>query len=70
MVGHTDRAGKEGYNLRLSFKRAERVAKMLRRLGIRADRIRTLHVGESQPAVKTKDGVRNRLNRRAVIVIR
>lgn len=70
VVGHADRSGKDGYNLRLSFRRAERVAKMLRKLGIRADRIRTLHVGESQPAVKTKDGVRNRQNRRAVIVIR
>lgn len=70
VVGHTDRAGSQRYNLRLSFRRAERVARMLRRLGVRADRIRTLHVGESQPAVPTKDGVRNRQNRRAVIVIR
>ncbi len=70
VVGHTDRAGKSGYNLRLSFRRADRVVKMLRKLGVRSDRIRTLHLGETQPAVKTKDGVRNRLNRRAVIVIR
>ena len=70
VVGHTDTAGSAAYNLRLSFRRADRVAKQLQKLGVRADRIRTLHVGETQPAVKTKDGVRNRLNRRAVIVIR
>lgn len=70
VVGHTDRAGSEAYNMRLSFRRAEVVARALRRLGVRGDRIRTLYLGESQPRVPTADGVRNQENRRTEIVIR
>lgn len=70
VVGHTDRAGSARYNVRLSFKRAEIVARALRQLGVRADRIRTLYLGETQPRVPTPDGVRNQENRRTEIVIR
>lgn len=70
VVGHTDRAGSAAYNMRLSFRRAEVVARALRRLGVRGDRIRTLYLGESQPRVPTADGVRNQENRRTEIVIR
>lgn len=70
VVGHTDRAGSARYNVRLSFRRAEIVAQQLRRLGVRADRIRTLYLGETQPRVPTPDGVRNQENRRTEIVIR
>lgn len=70
VVGHTDRAGTSAYNLRLSFRRANQVARRLRRLGVPAGDIRQLNVGEAQPAVQTRDGVRRRENRRVEIIIR
>ena len=68
--GHTDRAGNEGYNERLSERRAKTVRQALVAKGVPAEIIRTGAFGERQPASATADGVANPLNRRAEVVIR
>ena len=70
VVAHAGDAGRDGENLRRSFRRAERVAWLLRRYGIRAHRIRMLHVGRVHSAVKSGAGAHNRPGWRAVIVVR
>lgn len=70
VVGHAGRAGRGGDSLRLAFRRTERIAELLRRLGVRADRIRTLHVGGAQPAVATGGRWRSGLARLSIVVIR
>lgn len=47
--GHTDRAGSETYNLRLSERRAQAVQNALIQRGIEPQRIRAIGFGESQP---------------------
>jgi outer membrane protein OmpA-like peptidoglycan-associated protein len=68
--GHTDRTGTPPANLALSRRRAEAVASELRRQGIRREDISIIAHGESQPAVPTRDGVREPQNRRVEIIIR
>ena len=64
VIGHTDRAGSESYNMGLSDRRARTVAAELRRAGITV-----IARGESDPAVQTGPGVRHQANRRAVIIV-
>ena len=66
--GYTDRSGGLDYNLELSEERAETVAAALVAAGIPADQVRTMGLGESDPAVPTEDGVAMRQNRRAVVL--
>lgn len=68
--GHTDRSGTPAANRALSRRRAEAVAAELRRQGIRREDIAITAFGESQPAVPTRDGVREPQNRRVEIIIR
>ncbi|MEM8951610.1 MAG: OmpA family protein [Pseudomonadota bacterium] len=65
--GHTDRSGGDDYNLSLSEQRAETVAAALIAAGIPADSVRTMGLGEADPAVATEDGVAMRQNRRAAV---
>lgn len=67
--GHTDSSGSDAYNDRLSRTRAEVVAAQLASDGVNAALINTTSFGESRPAVTTGDGVRERANRRAEIVL-
>lgn len=67
VIGYTDRAGSDAYNLRLSERRAEAVRQALIENGVEASRIRTVGEGENNPLVQTADGVRQPQNRRAVI---
>ena len=69
VVGHTDTAGGEAYNLQLSTRRAEVVRDALVVLGARREAIETSGVGETDLAVQTADGVRNLENRRSVITL-
>lgn len=69
VTGHTDRAGTEAYNLKLSERRADAVRKALVDAGVPAEAITTAWKGESEPAVPTADGVREQANRRAEIII-
>lgn len=69
-TGHTDRSGPETYNMALSLRRANAVKDALVRAGVRESDIAVVGLGESQPLVKTADGVREAQNRRVEIVIR
>jgi OmpA-OmpF porin, OOP family len=68
--GHTDRSGPEVYNMALSLRRANAVKDALVRAGVREQDISVVGLGESQPLVRTADGVREAQNRRVEIVIR
>ena len=69
VVGHTDTAGGEAYNKKLSIKRADAVRDALVALGARREAIETEGVGESDLAVPTGNGVRQPKNRRAVFTL-
>ena len=64
--GHTDTSGSRAYNVGLSKKRAQTVQKALGDRGISAS---ASWVGETQLAVPTADGVREPLNRRAIVTL-
>lgn len=55
LEGHTDERGSREYNLALGERRALAVRDLLRSLGVGADRIQTLSMGEEQPAVSGFD---------------
>jgi OOP family OmpA-OmpF porin len=67
VTGHTDRAGPDSYNQKLSERRAAAVKAELIKDGVPANEIVTVGRGESEPAVPTPDGVREPRNRRVVI---
>jgi outer membrane protein OmpA-like peptidoglycan-associated protein len=69
-TGHADLSGPDGYNMRLSRRRAEAVRDELVRHGIKEDELATLWKGEREPLVPTPDGVREPQNRRAEIVFK
>jgi len=68
--GHTDRAGKDDYNQRLSMDRARAVVRALIKAGVSKAAIASSHHGEEQPAVATEDGKKEPRNRRVEIVIK
>jgi OOP family OmpA-OmpF porin len=70
LVGKADRAGTDGYNLRLSEARAERVRNALVQDGVERNRIDTRWVGEREPPVPTPPGVREPRNRVVEINLR
>ena len=67
--GHTDRAGPEAYNLKLSEERALSVASYLIDQGAGRFVIHAEGVGESEPIAKTSDNVRDGRNRRAEVTL-
>ena len=67
--GFTDTSGTHDYNMTLSQARAERVADILVRHGIKAERIMARGYGEERLAVRTGNGVKEARNRRVVIRI-
>ncbi|RKP47838.1 OmpA family protein [Pararobbsia silviterrae] len=69
VVGHTDLAGSQDFNDRLSMQRAKSVAAFLVKAGIPPEQIETAGRGKREPLVHTADGVPNQANRRAVITI-
>lgn len=69
VVGHTDLAGSQDWDDRLSMRRAQTVAAFLVKQGIPAKQIETAGRGKREPLVQTADGVPNHMNRRAVITI-
>jgi len=70
VVGHTDRAGTEEDNLRLSLSRAKAVRDILVAEGVSAEMIQVVGRGELEPEVETLDGVAEPRNRRVVITVR
>ncbi len=69
IVGYTDTSGPESYDQTLSARRARAVADALATLGLPAEKITTEARGKSDLAVPTADGVKEPLNRRAVVTI-
>ena len=69
VAGHADRSGPEPYNLDLSRRRAEYVAKRLIGSGLPAVAVAFEAYGETRPAVATEDGIREPANRRAEIEV-
>jgi OmpA-OmpF porin, OOP family len=69
VVGHTDLAGSQEFDDRMSMRRAETVAAFLIKQGIPARQIETAGRGKREPLVPTADGVPNHMNRRVVITI-
>lgn len=70
IIGHSDTAGNEKYNIKLSEKRAQVVKKILLNSGLT---IKTLFVesyGESDLLFPTADGVADSRNRRVEIMVR
>jgi outer membrane protein OmpA-like peptidoglycan-associated protein len=70
VIGHTDRAGDEGYNDGLSLRRAAAVAEWLIGKGVGAEIVTTAGRGEREPMVATEDGVFEARNRRVEILVR
>lgn len=68
VVGHTDTSGRDGYNKKLSVRRANAVVKALKQNNVNV--VSGEGRGESDLAKSTSDGVREPLNRRAVITLK
>ncbi|MBN08477.1 MAG: hypothetical protein CMM45_11680 [Rhodospirillaceae bacterium] len=69
VIGHADRAGPAYYNETLSELRAEAVRRELIEAGVPVQLITAVSHGERRPLVETRNGVRERLNRRATITL-
>jgi OOP family OmpA-OmpF porin len=68
-VGHTDAKGTEGYNQKLSVKRADAVKAYLTGKGIEASRVYTEGKGKSQPVADNKTDAGRAKNRRVEIEV-
>jgi|SRR5579871_1485772 len=67
VTGHTDKVGSQGYNQRLSERRAAAVKNEMIRLGMNGVDIATIGRSFNDPLIPTGPGVREAQNRRAVI---
>lgn len=70
VIGHTDNAGSNAYNLDLSQRRASTVASSLINYGVPASRVRAIGRGEDQPIATNLTPEGMALNRRVEIIIR
>jgi peptidoglycan-associated lipoprotein len=68
LEGHTDERGTREYNLALGERRAQSVERMMRVLGVSADRVRTVSYGEEKPVALDHNESAWRLNRRVEII--
>lgn len=67
VVGHTDQAGSDAYNVALSQDRADAVAAAMAARGVAPGAISVAAAGESRPRVVLPDGTRSPQNRRVEI---
>lgn len=70
IVGHTDRTGSVKYNHALGLRRAGIVREAVRKVGVPTKLMEVTSLGETDPIVKTKDGVREPKNRRVEAIVR
>lgn len=70
VVGHTDTAGSEEYNYRLSRQRAEEVARLLLEAGVDRSILEITSHGEKNQLVPTADDVSEPRNRRVEVTVR
>jgi len=66
--GHADERGTREYNLALGERRAQAVERMVRVLGLTADRIKTVSYGEEKPLAMEHDEAAWSQNRRVEII--
>jgi len=69
IIGHTDNIGSEDYNIQLSAKRSDAVARYLQSKGVAQYRIKTLHFGEAQPIFANSTETGRTRNRRVEFVV-
>jgi outer membrane protein OmpA-like peptidoglycan-associated protein len=69
VLGHTDDTGEGSYNLDLSSRRAEAVARYLEGKGVAKERLSTEGLGESRPVADNATGEGRQKNRRVEILI-
>ena len=69
MEGHTDNYGDEGYNQKLSERRAESVAAVFREAGMPAANIEVRGLGMSKPVADNKTRAGRSENRRVAIIV-
>jgi outer membrane protein OmpA-like peptidoglycan-associated protein len=67
--GHTDSIGSDGYNLRLSERRAESVRTSMVQQGVNRDVVGTAGFGESKPVATNGTAAGRQQNRRVEIVV-
>jgi peptidoglycan-associated lipoprotein len=67
LEGHTDERGTREYNLALGERRAQSVMRMMRTLGVAADRMKATSYGEEKPVATGHDESSWHLNRRVEI---
>ncbi|GAA0283552.1 hypothetical protein GCM10009127_26310 [Alteraurantiacibacter aestuarii] len=67
VVGHTDQAGTDAYNIVLSQERADAVVEALQARGVARAAMTSSAAGESNPRVPLPDGTRSPQNRRVEI---
>lgn len=70
IIGHTDSVGNDGYNQRLSERRAESVAEFLMNNGVAGGRLHTEGRGEREPRSTNNTEAGRQLNRRVEIFIK
>ncbi len=68
LTGHADMAGASKYNDALSSKRLDAVSAFLSQMGVPGSALQTTAYGEKKPLVPTKDGTREKRNRRVEII--
>lgn len=69
LAGFTDTAASADFNMKLSNDRVKAVKKIFKDYGVKCSVIKSKHYGENRLAVKTKDDVSKRSNRRVEIVV-
>ena len=69
LEGHTDNYGDEGYNQKLSERRAESVAAVFREAGMPAANIEVRGLGMSKPVADNKTRAGRSENRRVAIIV-
>ena len=69
VVGHADSTGPEGYNLRLSLRRAEGVRTYLAEQGVAMERMDASGKGESEPLVSNRTRAGRAVNRRVEFLV-
>ncbi len=71
IIGHSDRAGDDKSNIKLSLKRAKKIQQYINSLKLtNIVQTKVKSYGENDPIIKTKDGVSEPKNRRVEVLIR
>lgn len=68
LTGHTDKAGPAGYNYDLSQRRLNAVRGYLMKMGVTQPSLLSSAYGEEKPLVPTRDGKKEKRNRRVEII--